>query len=200
MPLGGWGGWNYALGIAQFLQESGIKVYCVLDRDFHLPQEVDERKAQAAKAGIQLHVWSKKEIENFFLIPDVIVKVIASRIKGSGRPSVADITAKLDDLAQAMKESVIDSFADSFRLLQKGIELKTAMKRARSYIAPFWTTPEGRLAVVGGKDLFADLSNWCTDEFDVSVGVMAVLRDLSTADVPIEIRSVLDAVAASKDF
>jgi hypothetical protein len=37
LPLGGWGGWSYALGSSMLLKNSGgetIAVYCILDSDY----------------------------------------------------------------------------------------------------------------------------------------------------------------------
>ena len=72
MPIGGWSGWPYALGSAMFLRNAAderIRVYCLLDSDYHTPQQITARLAQAADAGVDLHIWKRKEIENYLLVP-----------------------------------------------------------------------------------------------------------------------------------
>lgn len=82
MQLGGWGGWNYAVGCSILLKRTlgdRTRVYCILDRDYHSEGEIDRRLAEAARNGIQLHIWSKKEIENYLLSPKVLHKLIRAR-------------------------------------------------------------------------------------------------------------------------
>jgi hypothetical protein len=70
MSIGGWGGWSYAIGTAMLLQnETGesIITYCLLDSDYHSPDEITERRDQARERNVQLHIWSSKEIENYLL-------------------------------------------------------------------------------------------------------------------------------------
>ncbi|MFT3893295.1 MAG: AAA family ATPase [Anaerolineales bacterium] len=72
LQLGGWGGWNFALGSKLLLKNAigeNIKAYCIFDSDFHTQDEIDERYKQAQERDIQLHVWDKKEIENYFIRP-----------------------------------------------------------------------------------------------------------------------------------
>jgi hypothetical protein len=49
MRLGGWSGWNYAVGIGKLIKTTDRKmaVLCILDRDFHTEEEIEERKIQS---------------------------------------------------------------------------------------------------------------------------------------------------------
>jgi predicted ATP-dependent endonuclease of OLD family len=67
MPIGGWSGWPYALGSAMLLKNSGgeeIKTYCILDSDYHTDEEKTNRLADANSKSVELHIWSRKEIDN----------------------------------------------------------------------------------------------------------------------------------------
>jgi predicted ATPase len=83
VPLGGWSGFPYAIGSRMLLQNSGgeqIVPYCILDSDQHTDAEIAERYAAAARAGVQLHIWRRKEIENYFLIPTAIARLVKNRL------------------------------------------------------------------------------------------------------------------------
>ena len=85
MSIGGWGGWPYAIGTAMLLQnETGesITTYCLLDSDYHSPDEISERRDQAIERNVQLHIWTSKEIENYLLSSTLIQRVIAQSFQG----------------------------------------------------------------------------------------------------------------------
>ena len=67
LSVGGWGGWQYAVGSSMLLRSSvsrEITSYCFFDSDFHTPNQIAERKAEAHREGLNLHIWSRKELEN----------------------------------------------------------------------------------------------------------------------------------------
>lgn len=75
ISLGGWSGWSYAIGSTMNLRNSAgdtIASYCLFDSDYHTSEELDKRYSQAAAKNIFLHIWHRKEIENYFLIPETI--------------------------------------------------------------------------------------------------------------------------------
>ncbi len=77
MPIGGWHGWPYAVGSAMLLRNSGgeaITTYCVLDSDYFSEEEKAHRLQQAIDRNVELHIWSRKEIENYLLVPWAITK------------------------------------------------------------------------------------------------------------------------------
>jgi hypothetical protein len=52
LEVGGWGGWNYAVGSSMLLRTAvghAIKSYCILDSDFHTPTQIAARKSEAVE-------------------------------------------------------------------------------------------------------------------------------------------------------
>lgn len=46
MSIGGWGGWNYAIGTNMFIKSEGgkeVNCYCILDSDYHTHKEIKKR-------------------------------------------------------------------------------------------------------------------------------------------------------------
>jgi hypothetical protein len=77
--IGGWDGWAYAVGQSMFARNSlgqRVRVYCILDSDYHVPEELQKRRDDALQRRVDLHIWQRKEIENYFIIPDVIGRII----------------------------------------------------------------------------------------------------------------------------
>ena len=65
MSIGGWTGWPRAIGSSLALKNAvgeRIVTYCLLDRDYHTDEEIEERIHEASRAGVHLHIWTQKEI------------------------------------------------------------------------------------------------------------------------------------------
>ena len=66
MSVGGWGGWNYAVGSKMFLRNAlgeEVIAYCLLDSDYHTREAISARYGDAKRVGVRLHIWQRKEIE-----------------------------------------------------------------------------------------------------------------------------------------
>lgn len=80
--IGGWDGWPYAIGQSMMARNAlgkKVRVYCIFDSDYRTPGEIQQRKEEARTRRVELHIWSQKEIENYFLNANVIARVICSR-------------------------------------------------------------------------------------------------------------------------
>ena len=124
MPIGGWTGWPYAVGSSLFIRNAfaaNISVCCILDSDYHTTAQMKDRYDDAAAKNVRLHIWSRKELENYFLVPDVIARAIAERMPGPSRapspsraPNGADIAAQMDSVADELRDTTQDAYADAF--------------------------------------------------------------------------------------
>ncbi len=97
MAIYGWNGWNYAVGSSMLLFNSlkeNLIIYCILDSDYHSEIEKNERLEEAKLKGIDLHIWRKKEIENYFIVPVAIERIIIKRSNGDFSPSITEIKNK----------------------------------------------------------------------------------------------------------
>ena len=119
MSIGGWGGWNYAIGSSMLLKNAGgqsIVVYCILDSDYHTEDEIEKRKQDAEVDGVQLHIWKRKEIENYLLIPSVIGRFIATRVtRRKIAPTLKEVTQKLEEICLELRDEYSRFHRDTFR-------------------------------------------------------------------------------------
>jgi energy-coupling factor transporter ATP-binding protein EcfA2 len=118
LSVGGWGGWNYAIGSAMLLRNAigqDITSYCLLDSDYHTPGQVEARQNEAREKGLNLHIWERKEIENYLLVPEVIFRTVETRTRGQQPELSAELIAqKLFELAGAKRDEVTDAYAAEF--------------------------------------------------------------------------------------
>lgn len=201
MSIGGWGGWHYAVGSSMLLKNAGgenIRVYCILDSDYHTDQQKSERHAQAKEHGVNLYIWSRKEIENYLLVPSVIQRVIATRAaKRVTPPNEQEVLAQLQSICDELKDEIFDAIATELLAQNRGLGQGGANKRARSILDDRWKSNEDRLSIISGKAALSRLSHWSQEQFGVSLTASAIARSFKTNEVPQDMRTVLEAIANS---
>jgi predicted ATP-dependent endonuclease of OLD family len=204
MPIGGWGGWNYAVGSSMLLKNAGgqsIEVYCVLDSDYHTQEERKSRMKEAKKAGVYLHIWSYKEIENYFLDPVVIQRTIQSRmLKTRHPPSVDRIQRKLEMIIEDLKDVVFDALSTEILARDRGLGAGGANKKAREQTEKAWKSFSGKLGIVSGKEVFSRLSKWSQDQYTVSLNALLVARNMYPREIPEEFRRLVCAIENLERF
>jgi energy-coupling factor transporter ATP-binding protein EcfA2 len=200
--LGGRGGWGSGVpGRIPTKNAEGekIRTFAVLDRDYFPDAEISERYAEARQWRVQLRIWTRKEIENFLLVPAAIARLIAAGVpNGGASPSAEVVASEIDAWAEAMRTDVSDRIATEFLARDKKGGVAKANPAARRVMDARWKTPEGRLASVPGKAMLRKISQWAQDTYGVSFGAEQIARELLPSEVDPEIIEVVSAVAAGR--
>lgn len=204
MTIGGWGGWNYVVGSSMLLKNSGgeeIVTYCIFDSDYHTPDEIKERLKNAKSHEVQMHIWARKEIENYLLLPKVIQRIISSSIvKGAVSPTKDEIIEHIDKIAEILKDSTFDAMADEFLIQDRKGGVGNANKLARERINHAWKTREGRLSIISGKSVISRLSEWSQTKFGVILSSHKIAHELLFSEIPPEIVDVVTAIEKNQKF
>ena len=202
ISLGGWGGWEYAIGSTMNLRNSAgdsIASYCIFDRDYHTTTEIELRYKQAAERGVYLHIWQRKEIENYFLVGSTIARLISSRCK-SCAATADDIEAELIRITDKLKDSVFDAIADEFHQRNRRGGTTKANRHARDVVEASWESLQDRLRIVSGKTAISELSKWSQQEFGVSFVPLAVAREMKRSEIPAELKTVVRSIENGRAF
>lgn len=204
MSIGGWTGWPYAVGSSMLLRNSGgesISVYCILDSDYHTDAQKSTRKEQANRSAVQLHIWSLKEIENYLIVPNAIIRAIEERLpKRTKPPTVAEVEQELDAVIDLLKDETFDAISNEILLDDRKLGQVGANKAARVVLKQRWNTRESRLGVVSGKAVLTHIARWSQDQFGVSLNSSLIARSMRPSEVPLELRRVLEAIAKREGF
>jgi hypothetical protein len=200
LSIGGWDGWAHAVGSNMALKNAvgdRIATYCIFDSDYHTAREKRDRYKQAEERGINLHIWKRKEIENYLLNSAVIARLIKSRTSKEP-PTVADVDALLEKACEEEKDTVLDAMATYLLRGDRALGLTGANKIARKEIKERWS--DDRLDMVSGKTIISTVSTWARDRFDVSIGAMAIARAFRVIEIPAELRTVLVSIEEASSF
>jgi hypothetical protein len=110
-----------------------VHCYCILDRDYHPDVEIEERLQEAATKGVQLHIWRRKEIENYLLVPAGIVRFITQQRPGA-TIRVDEVQMALREYAEQMKDEATDAIADELSRREPKLRAGGASRRARQIV------------------------------------------------------------------
>ena len=200
LSIGGWGGWAHAVGSNMALKNAvgdRITTYCIFDSDYHTKNEQTERYHQAAERGINLHIWRRKEIENYLLAPTVIARVIKQRTK-TEPPTPAQVQAFLQSACEKEKETVFDGIATHLGHQDRSLGPGGANKAARALLNPRWD--RNPIDVVSGKALLSRLSIWSTSEYGVAIGANALAKAFHANESPAEMREAIKCIEEGSSF
>jgi len=204
MPIGGWTGWKLALGTSMGFQNAlgeSIKTYCILDSDYHSPDEIVERYREAKQRDVELHIWMQKEIENYLLVPRAICRIISCRVAGrTKKPTTQEVSDILKSLADSLEDVVLDAMATEFWGRDRSIGQAGANRSARQRIRAVREEKGDIISLVSGKQLISLLADWSQAEFGVSLSALSIAREMTAREISSEVFAVLVAIEHGNPF
>ncbi len=195
----GWGAWQRVIGATKVFADINAKIttYCILDSDYHLDSEKNERISEAKRFSLNLHIWKKKEIENYLLVPTALLRHIKKK-KKKGTVDIEIVTTMISRFCEEFKEEIIDDYATEIKKKNPSYELKTCNKNARDYINNSWNTR--MYDFVPGKKMLAKICFWMTESYGFSTNKFAIAREIKTNEVSEEMKHVIEAIENAKNF
>jgi predicted ATP-dependent endonuclease of OLD family len=204
MSLGGWTGWNYAIGSDMLLRNAigqEIITYCIFDRDYHTIEAIEKRHKQAKERGVNLVIWKQKEIENYFLVPQAISRIIRARIAAPrSAPLTSVIETKLRKLADLEEDSIFDALSSELLAEDKAGGPSKANQKARAIIRDAKRSHGSLIQIASGKALMSSLSEWSQAEFDVSLSSSNLFNELRLDEIHSDIHGLVTAIEQGKPF
>lgn len=189
VELGGKGRFSEALLLARFLYEetSGqIRAICILDRDYSTPEEIDELQGRALDNHLELHIWKKKEIENYIVVPDIAFAAV-----GLDASLEQEFRNEIEAALEELKPSVWDKYSESFHNNNKGKSVATANATAREYVNKLWTTLENKMSLINGKELIKIVRSIADRKFRVRIREDDLIRAMNPENTPKELLEVI---------
>ncbi|MBZ5695750.1 MAG: AAA family ATPase [Acidobacteriia bacterium] len=203
LDIGGWGGWNYVVGSSLFMRNAigrDMEVYCIFDSDFHAREQMNERLEKAKTVRVNLHIWLRKEIENYLLCPHAIVRIITSQCPERTKPpTVEEVRNVMFAIADEMKDDIMDGFSSEHLAQNRPGGASAANKGARVAMEG-WNTWQRRMEIVPGKALLSRISDWSQRKFGVSISSLRLARELQAAEIAPELMRIMAAIENKEPF
>jgi len=86
----------------------------------------------------------------------------------------------------------VEQYADCIFQRDRKKSLITSMSEARKFINPLWTTMEGKIQVIGGKDFISELNKFMQDKYKVSCSLSAILSQINATEIDEEVQKVIE--------
>lgn len=171
----------------------------VFDSDYRSEGEVDAFLAGARKHLGLVHVWKRKEIENYLLVPRVLDRAIDSAIAdrrrrtGKAIPRDFDSAALLREITDSMKHQVQSQVVERRQDFERGskTDRATISKAALREFDSTWESLEGRLELAPGKEVLKIFNTNLRARHDVQVTPRRLMLEFTASELPGELRTVL---------
>lgn len=164
----GWDDWGKVKAIAEMfsINKVNLKLYCLLNSDNHTNKEIYELMQEAKRNNINLHIFEKKEIDNYSINAEVILRYI-SHNKKYGDVSIDELEKVIYGIAEEMREDLLNN--------------NNSDVIAHSEIYD----------VISGREFFNILSLWTQEMFDVTISARQLVPYFHINEVPREINDII---------
>ena len=195
--IGGKANWKEALGASKALYDASsgsIRTALLLDRDYMTDEEVKKYQSLSIDSKLILKIWKKKEIENYFIVPKAISRIICDR-DGSNPVDIEPRIEKIiSDIEDEIKIGTVLRFAQEIQERDKKIGIVKANELAEQVVNRRINDGQSIRDMHGGKKIFAKLSAQLQVEFGTSVSALAVCKEAKLSELCDEVREFVGAL------
>jgi energy-coupling factor transporter ATP-binding protein EcfA2 len=191
IPLGGFTNWHHVepfAWMARGLLGEAVPIRVVLDRDYRSDGAVHDVMKALENAGVKAHIWQRKELESYVLVPSLI-----ARLSGV---SEDEASALLAECVEAQKYVVQANFLNE-RQLEEVSARRHAVTVATAALPEFeaaWSSERGRLFMAPPKEVLHTLNDRLVDAGGTAVSVRALSSRMRSDELDGEMRDVLLAI------
>jgi len=183
-----------AFGVAELLfeeTEGEMSCHCILDRDYQSDDSIEKHMKEAQESHLVLHVWKKKEIENYLLIPAAIFRITKNPIGGYDT-----FCKKLDQLLETQKEETILQLASQLEIQdRKKKDLKSYIKLATERVNMCWNTLDNKLGIVSGKQMIGLINEWMEKEYHAHCSQSIIISNIKANEIDEEMVILLKEIS-----
>jgi len=204
MSIGGWGGWKLAVGGSMVFHNAlgeNIKCYCIFDSDYHSRSEIAKRYSEAKEKNVQIHIWRKKEIENYLLLPEPVSRFIARNFSGQDIANLrSSVEKKIIELVDGLENEIFDALSDEYVRMNRGVGVARANENARLLMSDVRQKSGNVVSLASGKLLFSRLSEWSKITYGISFSVYNIANEVYSEELSEEILGVITAIENGLNF
>ena len=191
--VAGWDGWNKALTVRDVfsLNDIHVQLYYIFNSGYHTMEQINLRLAEARERKMNLHIWTRNEIDNYAINTNVICRYLnaSSRNEKVTNQVVID---KIFEIVRVMKDEV-------FERISSEVEDRSGINRMGVLDESDLRIDEP-LDIISGKKFFFLLSEWTRITYGVTISARQIIPYFHVSEVPSEIKNVIDAIMQGDTF
>ena len=184
--VGGWNDWEKSITIASIfsLNKIPVELFCISNSGFHTIKEIQEREEDASSRGINLHVWTKNEIDNYAININVICRYLEA----------------VSRTGEVNKITIIEKIKEILSSYYKKIEKAVCGEDGKTKDNEVYFRLDEPLNIISGKAFFKTLSTWTYKEFGVRISARKIVPYFSENEIPQEIKDVIESLMKGEKF
>lgn len=173
--------------INETLLDSAVQVCVFLDRDYLADESIDAIKSDFSRTGVSIHVWERKELESYLLIPSAI-----ARCCNLAEEDLADLVSQvLDDLKSTIFSRQVAERIDLAK--PRGVSSVTVIEQFQAEFDRRWNQdPNFGLFAAPAKDVLTGINRRIQENgMGKTFTVPSLARRIASREVPEEMRNQL---------
>lgn len=199
LAAGGFSQWRRVSETAwTFKNVLGVEanIFALFDRDYRCDEEIVEHELALGDNGITCRVWRRKEIENYGLHPDAIVRTIQKRCSESGKTidkgeTERDLNTILEDLRPSILSQMLFFRQEYAKKIRDKRHRTDIDRQVLTDFDALWKNPSYRYRVVGGKDFLGAVSRYAQDQHGVNLSFASLMTEIRSSEIDAEMIEVL---------
>lgn len=189
-----------------------IDAAAILDRDYRTDGECKAISTACMEFCDLVTIHSRKEIENFLLVPDALDRAAINKVSENNRRTgnntiySSSSALILDGYCQAKKNYVLGQYLASRKRFERsnvsGTNETTINERTIDEFERTWAEQQARFKVVPGKDALSNLNRALEETYGISVTPSSIIEAMKTDEIPDEIKQLvsdLEKFSKTKD-
>jgi hypothetical protein len=188
IQLQGFSNWYHVEPFSWLSREllgEAVRIFLILDRDYRTRETVNKLSARLRETNIDAHVWERKELESYFIIPSAI-----ARLSGVEENLIGDL---LEQACEAQRVTVMARFLEERQRVERSAE-RHAVTITEQYLPAFdraWRDRQTRLSISNPKELLHYLNSKLPTMGGRAVSFRALSSRAKSDEVPQEMRLLL---------
>lgn len=176
--INGWNDWEKVKVLSGLFESNDIPVnlFCLFKSGYKSQEEIARRKKEAKQNKIGVHILSKKEIENYAINENAILRYILNK-KHRGDLSLEKLNSVMSGIKSEMKDDIINYSISNLRE-----EVLDVQKTYRSLDAD---------DIISGREFFNILSLWTQEKFGITISARQVIPYFNAEEIDSEIRNII---------
>ena len=204
IQVGGFGQWRRVTEAAWTFRkvlQIDVQILAIFDRDYRDDDEIALMCEQMSSKEVGCVVWGRKEIENYALNVEVLVRAIMKRLSGVPRAdlvSCSNITSLVSEISERYRHDVHAQITSNTMRHERSRGSKKddsqIIMEANKRFEYAWADLPRRLRIVPGKQFIADVSTELQKAYGTTVTLNMIIDEFRSDELDPEMVMTLGRI------
>jgi len=175
--------------------DSRLRIGAIFDRDYWPDEELIVILNDLNEHIEFAHIHTRKEIENYLLIPTVIDRVIRTIIveRNIDVTFDEDISSVLRNITEKYKNDITAQFISKRinHYINSKLDRSTITSEALQILEDKWSDIDKRLEIVPGKKVLGEFKGYLQIRYGFTLTDFRIIEEMTKDEIPSDIRDMI---------